>query len=409
MSFMTSQNILKSLQSLLIDPISRQAPAFLNEPQITVAHGLDFALSNVLGAIVRHGMPPSNIDSLLHVLQMPSIEPTLLTENLTEMFTGGDATHNLIEIGTVALKSIFAQKTQNFTDALAAVSGLTSKSAVLTTSMVTPFVLAAIKRAVTASDPLNVSSLRTVLEAQSLHLKGHVSEKLLSALGLGGYPAWLGKEDNKLHDEAPAVGTCAKQAVAAAKRDVAAHKPKWLWLGLLLLALLALLSLGFCMKRTPDAAQPPDVAASTPSVASAAATGVASAATATVQNAVNSVAGAIPKGAGIVAAMMDGRPTLKIYFDYGKSRLTSEFAEKAKDVLAYLKDNPSSKASVSGFTDSSGDPTLNAELAKKRAESVQAALQAAGIDASRVKLDKPVAVSGNNSDAKDRYVEIHVQ
>ncbi|MGZ2747959.1 DUF937 domain-containing protein [Burkholderia stagnalis] len=390
---MNSINLLKSLESLLTEPVAQQAPTFLGESRAAVIRGLDTSLSNVLGAVMRHSTTPADSERLLRVLRMPNIDLTLLTRDLSGMFAGGEATNNLIHSGNASLGLLFGQKIHGFNDALAGISGLASNNAALLTAMVTPFVLAAIKHAATEVGPLEAASLGTVVDSQALHLKGRISEKLLGTLGIGGIATWLGSESRDVRDEVHAIGAGAKQAVVATEREVAERKSKWLWIGLLLLALLALLSLGYCMKHTSDDDEPPEVTASAPSVASAA----------------TAVADAIPKGAGIIAAMMEGKPALKVYFDYGKSALSSDFADKAKDVLTYLKDNPSSKASVSGFTDSSGDPTLNAALAKKRAESVQAALQAAGLDTSRISLDKPVELNGSTPDAKDRRVEIHVQ
>ncbi|KIP17193.1 ompA family protein [Burkholderia sp. MSHR3999] len=387
---MSQVDILKSLESLLSEPVAQQAPAFLNESRIAVIHGFDGALANVLGGIVHLCKTSTGTESLLHVLHASNVTPDLLTRDLSGMFSGGEATSKLVETGKLALQLLFGSKIHEFNGVLSGVSGLMSKNAALLAEMVTSFVLAAIRHAATTAGPLTTSSLSAVLEAQSRYLKGRLSERLLGALGFAGIAAWLSGESHHLRDDMRATGAEVRRAESGIEREAATHKRKWLWLGLILLALLALLFLGFCSKRTPDMSQSSDAAAPASSTVSA-------------------VADAIPKGAGIIAAMMEGKPELKIYFEYGKAELSSDFAGKAKDVLAYLTDNPSSKASVSGYTDSSGDPTLNAELAKKRAESVKAALMAAGIDASRISLDKPLEVSGGTSDSKDRRVEIHVQ
>ncbi|KVU14993.1 hypothetical protein WK62_30060 [Burkholderia ubonensis] len=388
---MDSVNILKSLESLLTEPVSLQVPTFLDELRAPVVHGLDVALSNLLGAIARHNQTSAGSDSLLRVLRATHVESDLLTRDLSGMFAGGDATHNLVNAGKSALETLFGHKIQDFGHALAGVCGLASRNAMLLTELVTPFVLAAIKHAATMRGPLQASSVDAVLDAQWIHLGGRVSEKLLGALGLG-----IGS--SHIREEIRSTGNGATGAVSAAEHNIFARQRKWSWLGLLLLALLALLLLGFCVKRTPDTAQSPVTATSTPN-----------AATAVAQDAASAVAEVVPHGAGIIAAMMEGKPSLKVYFDYGKAELSPDFADKSKDVLSYLKDHPSSKVSVSGFTDSSGDPTLNTELAKKRADSVKANLLAAGIDASRISLDKPLAFSGTTSDAKDRRVELHVE
>ncbi|MCW0127825.1 DUF937 domain-containing protein, partial [Burkholderia pseudomallei] len=200
---------------------------------------------------------------------MPNIDLTLLTRDLSGMFAGGEATNNLIHSGNASLGLLFGQKIHGFNDALAGMSHLASNDAALLTAMVTPFVLAAVKHAATEAGPLEAASLGTVVDSQALHVKERISEKLLGTLGIGGIATWLGSESSDVRDEVHAIGAGAgaKQAGVATEREVARRKPKWPWLVLLLLALLALLSLGFCMKRTPDATQPPEATASAPGVA----------------------------------------------------------------------------------------------------------------------------------------------
>ncbi|MGU7841646.1 DUF937 domain-containing protein [Burkholderia sp. AW33-5] len=389
-------NLLQSLESLLTEPIAQQAPAFLTESRTSVVNGVGVALSNLLGAVVRFGTTANGVDSLLRVLSMPNVDPSLLTQDLAGMFAGGAATHKLIDLGKSQLELLFGANTEGFNAALAEATNLASKHATLLTGMVIPFVLASIKQAATRMGPLEPSVLGTVLDTQSQHLDGRLSEKLLGVLGLGGLAGWLGAKNKQLGGEIrPNEGNTNRAAVAA-KHDVNNRTRIWTLLGLLLLALLALLSLGFCMKRTPNTAQPTEIAAS-------------STATTMAKDAASAVTDVIPKGAGVIAGMLEGKPALKVFFDFGKADLPVDFTDKVKDVLTYLKDNPSSRVSVSGFTDSSGDPTLNAELARKRAESVKAGLLATGIDGSRVSLDKPASVSGDTPDAGNRRVEIHVQ
>ena len=67
------------------------------------------------------------------------------------------------------------------------------------------------------------------------------------------------------------------------------------------------------------------------------------------------------------------------------------------------------RAVVSGFTDATGDPAKNDELAKQRALAVSAALKAAGIAEDKIELKKPEAVTGTGDDAEARRVEVALQ
>ena len=66
------------------------------------------------------------------------------------------------------------------------------------------------------------------------------------------------------------------------------------------------------------------------------------------------------------------------------------------------------KAVVSGYTDSSGDPDKNAELAKQRAFAVRDALKALGVAEDKIELKKPEQISAGDS-AAARRVEVALQ
>ncbi|WOE75865.1 DUF2853 family protein [Alterisphingorhabdus coralli] len=105
--------------------------------------------------------------------------------------------------------------------------------------------------------------------------------------------------------------------------------------------------------------------------------------------AADAAAAEIPDGAGVIAAEVEAKPMLTVYFDTGAAEVSPEFEAKAADLLAYLEANPEASVAISGFNDPSGDAELNAELSKNRAESVQAALVAQGVDEGRTDLVKP--------------------
>jgi len=98
---------------------------------------------------------------------------------------------------------------------------------------------------------------------------------------------------------------------------------------------------------------------------------------------------------------------VKFYFASGKADLAtgaeSALADVAKGVAA------GKKAVVSGYTDATGDPAKNEELAKQRAMAVSAALKAAGIADDKVELKKPEAVTGTGGNAEARRVEVALQ
>lgn len=73
-----------------------------------------------------------------------------------------------------------------------------------------------------------------------------------------------------------------------------------------------------------------------------------------------------------------------IAFEQRSVEITAESQATLDQVLQLLLENPDVRVEVGGHTDSSGDPETNEILAQDRADSVMAALVAAGIEESRL-------------------------
>jgi K(+)-stimulated pyrophosphate-energized sodium pump len=108
-----------------------------------------------------------------------------------------------------------------------------------------------------------------------------------------------------------------------------------------------------------------------------------------------------------VASFVVDHEVVKFYFATGKADL----AAGADAALAAVAKGASAgkKAVVSGYTDATGDPAKNEELAKQRAFAVRDALKAAGVAEDKIELKKPEVVSGGGDDAAARRVEVTLQ
>jgi ammonium transporter, Amt family len=95
-----------------------------------------------------------------------------------------------------------------------------------------------------------------------------------------------------------------------------------------------------------------------------------------------------------------------VKFDINKSEIPAASAEAIKKVAEHLKANADAKVQVSGFTDKTGDPEKNKELAKARAFAVRDALKAAGVAEDKIVLVKPEAVMTVGSAEEARRVEM---
>ena len=114
-----------------------------------------------------------------------------------------------------------------------------------------------------------------------------------------------------------------------------------------------------------------------------------------------------PEGDGPSVSVADG--VVKFYFATGKADL----AEGAKEALADIVRGVAAgkTAAISGYHDATGNAAFNAELAKKRALSVKAALLELGVGEEKITLHKPEAAEADTSggsNAQARRVEVRL-
>jgi OmpA-OmpF porin, OOP family len=104
-----------------------------------------------------------------------------------------------------------------------------------------------------------------------------------------------------------------------------------------------------------------------------------------------------------------------IFFATGSTKLLPKSFESLKEVAQILKDNPSYKINVDGYTDNTGVEDKNQVLSEKRAGSVKAYLISNGIDESRITanghgVNDPVADNKTAAGrAKNRRVEMKLR
>lgn len=95
---------------------------------------------------------------------------------------------------------------------------------------------------------------------------------------------------------------------------------------------------------------------------------------------------------------------VKFYFASGKAELAAGALDALQDAIAAAQGGQ--RLVISGFHDSTGDPALNAELAKQRAFAVRDALVGAGVAEASLELKKPEQTAGDGSNAEARRVEV---
>jgi OOP family OmpA-OmpF porin len=117
-----------------------------------------------------------------------------------------------------------------------------------------------------------------------------------------------------------------------------------------------------------------------------------------------------PPAAGTKIAHLPGA-----HFAFDKATLTAEGREKVSEAAALLKQHPTLRVSVNGYTDSIGSDAYNLRLSERRAQTVADALVADGIAASRLDVRgfgkaNPVADNATEAGrAENRRVEVIAQ
>lgn len=95
---------------------------------------------------------------------------------------------------------------------------------------------------------------------------------------------------------------------------------------------------------------------------------------------------------------------VKFYFVSGKAEVAAGANEALSNVVKGVAEGK--RAVISGFHDATGSAEINAELAKQRAQAVQAALVALGVTEDKVELKKPEQSQVDGSNAEARRVEV---
>ncbi|AOW14033.1 hypothetical protein LPB72_00315 [Hydrogenophaga crassostreae] len=113
-----------------------------------------------------------------------------------------------------------------------------------------------------------------------------------------------------------------------------------------------------------------------------------------------------PAASGDEASVVMENGVVKFYFASAKSDLPSGALAALGDAIAAGKNGK--RLVLSGFHDSTGSATQNAELARKRAIAVRDALLAAGVAESAMELKKPEVSTGSGSAAEARRVEVTI-
>ncbi|MBX3606404.1 MAG: OmpA family protein [Piscinibacter sp.] len=99
----------------------------------------------------------------------------------------------------------------------------------------------------------------------------------------------------------------------------------------------------------------------------------------------------------------------RVFFAVDSDQLPPEAMDTLARIAEAARANPNASVLISGYHDASGDPARNADLAKRRAQAVQHALEANGVTPNQLVLDKPRETIGGSDPREARRVELRVR
>jgi outer membrane protein OmpA-like peptidoglycan-associated protein len=102
-------------------------------------------------------------------------------------------------------------------------------------------------------------------------------------------------------------------------------------------------------------------------------------------------------------------PAVKVYFETGKFNIDAKDRDAIGTIISYVKANPGSKATISGFHDARGSKAANEELAKNRAKAVREILRSAQLSDEMIDMRKPQETTGTGDLKEARRVEVGVE
>jgi outer membrane protein OmpA-like peptidoglycan-associated protein len=353
-------SLLDSLTTLITPDLASRAASTLGESDLAIRKGASAAFPVVLSGLASRAGDAGFAGSLFDLVRSPANDGNVLND--VGSLLGSGSASPMAGLGGKLLGLVFGGNTSSLANALAGYAGTKAATGTTLLNIAAPLVLAVLgKRA--RSDGLNASSLASLLLGQKDSFAAALPGPLAN---IGSFLAGPTRD---------------REAYAAPAPVPERRSSIWRWLIPLLiaLALLWLLSSLFGRRERPAEQVPPPAAVEPAPAPAPAAPSSATAATA------------------------------NVYFEVDQSALPAGSDTALSSVIDYLKSNPGSTAVISGFHDPTGDVAANEELAKNRAMAVRDALIAAGIEDTRIDMEKPVATTGTGTLEDARRVEVTVR
>lgn len=378
-----SFNLVDSVKGLFTNELTSKMASAFGESEGGIQKALGGAIPAVLAGLLNKAGTTDGASSILNLSKEAASGGIL---NNLGNFTGGG---NLVSKGMEWLKTLFGGRFDNITSLISGYAGIRDSSAASVLSMAAPAALGVVGKQVTQNN-LGVSGLTSMLSSQKDSILGAIPSglNLAGALGLGSLSDLGGKLTG-------AIGGAAHTARATAEKATGGGGK---WVLPLILALIVIGALYYftkgCNKKAAEGTMPPTDTVQTAPPATMP----------TETPAMTSIKVKLPDGVeldaykgGIEDKLVTflNDPASKggkdVWFDFdnlnfetGSARLTAESSAQVSNIAAILKAYPKLKIKIGGYTDKTGDETVNKKLSQERADAVLKALKTTGARAEQL-------------------------
>ncbi|SIN88379.1 OmpA family protein [Chitinophaga niabensis] len=416
-------DLLDTLKNVFNNEFSNKAAASLGESESNVQKAIGGIIPTVLTGLLNKAVAQGDAGGLLGLVKDAASGDFSRLGSLA-----GAIPAELLAKGSEILKSLFGNKAADITGAIASYAGIKTTSAETLLQSAAPASLGIIGQQA-ASQNLSASGLMSLLNSQ----KDKILAAVPSGLGLAGILGLgsLGDIGKKLGGVVSSIGGNAGRAIAGEARAVeSAVSYRWLWMLILLLAIILLL--WYFMKGCNNQhTMAPADSVQTSHMEDSAISHV------TPPVSRESIKVMLPDGVELDAykggiedqlvsflkdpSTQGGKDKWfdfdNLNFKTGSAELTEDSKVQVQNLVAILNAFPKLKIKIGGYTDARGDSSLNRKLSQERADAVHSALQAhhvkpvqlLGAEGYGSQFAKAAADAPDEERVKDRRISVGVR
>jgi hypothetical protein len=303
---------------------------------------------------MQHATTPTGANDVFRAVNDDRVDPGIAAK-LGDLVGNRGSFDSVRGFGEGMLGNIFGNRSGAVTSAISQSSGVRPGSALSLLSMGLPLMLGILRR-YTANKRLDAPGLASLLFSQRNALeRSGLDDGITRALGFGSL-------SNLLNSVPGTSGRAELPRTAIHERD-----RRGSWLPWAIAAGIAALALMFFFNRTNERS------------------GVAEPAR--------------------TAATVPDPSATRVYFEAGETAVDGEDRIKIASVADAAR-SADREIAITGYTDGSGNPDQNLQLAKDRAGAVREALVAEGVAEARIVVDPPAEATGTTSEAEAHRVDI---